>query len=216
MIDRIDPSRAIAPLALACAAACLTLAPGVARAQLLDELELRREGADAVVQVRLQTLVRYGRSVSTRSGDLFQVYFDAPDLRDAVIQPSQRRLQVDGLPTLTVNEEPLLGSLNQRKLIVRVDPAVRLRVRSGRDNRSIELVLPGLGSRVKGAAAAQRPAAPEAAGEPVGVALPQAPSTSAEIVAIVAPVSRWTSSVWRSACSSITLVRSPIRPLCAA
>ena len=163
MIDRIDPSRAIAPLALACAAACLTLAPGVARAQLLDELELRREGADAVVQVRLQTLVRYGRSVSTRSGDLFQVYFDAPDLRDAVIQPSQRRLQVEGLPTLTVNEEPLLGSLNQRKLIVRVDPAVRLRVRSGRDNRSIELVLPGLGSRVKGAAAAQRPAAPEAA-----------------------------------------------------
>lgn len=162
MIDRTDPSRALAPLALACAAACLALAPSVSRAQLLDELELRREGADAVVQVRLQTLVRYGRSVSTRSGDLFQIYFDAPDLRDAAIQPSQRRLQAgNGLPTLTVNEEPLLGSLNQRKLVVRVDPAVRLRVRSGRDNRSIELVLPGLGSRVKAGPAAARPSTPE-------------------------------------------------------
>ncbi|MDP4302170.1 hypothetical protein [Leptothrix discophora] len=159
MIHRPDPTRALAPLALACVAACLTLAPSVARAQLLDDLELRREGADAIVQVRLLTPVRYGRSVSTRNGDLFQVYFDAPDLRDATIQPSQRRLEAsNGLPALTVNEEPLLGSLTQRKLVVRVDPAVRLRVRSGRDNRSIELVLPGLGPKVRTAGAAPVPA----------------------------------------------------------
>ncbi|RZS58228.1 tetratricopeptide repeat protein [Sphaerotilus mobilis] len=163
MIHRQEPHRALAPLAplaLACVVACLTLAPSVARAQLLDELELRREGADAIVQVRLQTLVRYGRSVSTRSGDLFQIYFDAPDLRDAAIQPSQRRLQaINGLPTLTVNEEPLLGSVTQRKLVVRIDPATRMRVRAGRDNRSIELVLPGLGARVKAAPTASAPAA---------------------------------------------------------
>ena len=57
-----------------------------------------------------------------------------PWIRDVQLAAaSQRRLDGgNGLPTLTVQEEPLLGSVTQRKLVVQVDPAVRLRVRAGR------------------------------------------------------------------------------------
>lgn len=148
---------ALVPLA---AAICLFAATTAVRAQVLDDVELRREGADAVAQVRLTVPVRYVRSVSSRTGELAQAYYEVlegPGAQGAPQLPAERRIAGGGgLPTLTISDEPVGGSATERKLVIRTSPPSRLRVRAGRDNRSIEVVLDGLGAQV-------RPAVPVAA-----------------------------------------------------
>jgi hypothetical protein len=154
-----SPCRPPALLPLA-AAVCLFVASTAVRAQLLDDIEMRREGADATVQVRFIVPVRYVRSVTSRSGELTQAYYEVLERTGAqgVPQlPAERRFAGGGgLPTLTISDEPVGGSSTERKLVIRTSPPSRLRMRAGRDNRSIDVVLEGLGTQV-------RPAVPVAA-----------------------------------------------------
>lgn len=141
---------ALLPLA---AAICLFAASTTVRAQVLDDVELRREGADAVLQVRFVVPVRYVRNVTSRTGELAQAYYEV--LERAGAQggpqlPAERRIAGGGgLPTLTISDEPVGGSTSERKLVIRTSPPSRLRVRAGRDNRSVEVVLDGLGAQVQ-------------------------------------------------------------------
>jgi tetratricopeptide (TPR) repeat protein len=149
-VTRTAPT--LVPLALAACFACL--APSV-QAQLIDDVEVRREGADAVVRMRFTTPVRYLRSVSTRNGELTQAYYELLDVQGvhAPLVPGERRVAGGGgLPQLTVTDEALGASDTERKLVIRLAPPARMRVRAGRDNRSIEAVLIGLGAQVKPAA----------------------------------------------------------------
>ncbi len=144
--------RAIALLLLAAAAS------GV-RAQLIEDLELRREGADAVLHIRFVSPVQFRRAVAASSQDLVQAFYDVLPAGDELnLITSERRLAgANGLPDIRITDEAVNRANLSRKLVIRFSAPTASRVRAGRGNRSIDLVLPGRASQVPVAA----PAAPE-------------------------------------------------------
>ena len=68
--------------ALRLSALALALFSAAAQAQLVEYVELRRDGDDVVVQVQFVTPVQYLRSLSASSGDLGQIYYDVLPTRD--------------------------------------------------------------------------------------------------------------------------------------
>ncbi|MBX3606628.1 MAG: hypothetical protein KF788_15220 [Piscinibacter sp.] len=132
------------------------LAAAAAQAQLVDEVDFRREGADAVLQIRFATPVLYRRANVPRAGDTVQIYYDllnpAEGLKDV---PSERRVAGGGaMPDIFVLDEATPRRTRDRRLLVRLSSAVPLRVRAGRGERQIELVLPGLGTAIPAPAVA--------------------------------------------------------------
>lgn len=128
-----------------------------ASAQLIDDVEVRRDGDDAVVAIRFVTPVRYTRNVSPRANDLTQVFYEVIDSRGVanLLQSGQRRLAGgNGLPALSITDELDSGS-TKRKLVVHFAGETSFKVRAGRNNRSIDIVLTGQGAAV-------RPAVPTA------------------------------------------------------
>ena len=130
-----------------------------AHAQFIDDVELRQEGANAVLQVRFVTPVLYSKSISARASDLVQAFYTLLPTRDQISDViSERRLAAAGdIPSISVTDESdnsTAQANSSRKLVIRFAAPVRFRVRAGRDNRSIEVVFEGLGSSVRMAAAA--------------------------------------------------------------
>lgn len=143
------------------AAVCTVLcaASPWASAQLIEDVDVRRDGDDAVMAIRFVTPVRYTRNVAPRANDLTQVFYEVVDTRGVanLLQSGQRRLAGgNGLTALTITDE-LDGQLGpgKRKLVVRFGGETRFKVRAGRTNRSIDIVLTGQGAAV-------RPAVPTA------------------------------------------------------
>jgi tetratricopeptide (TPR) repeat protein len=133
-----------------------------AHAQFIDDVELRQEGANAVLQVRFVTPVLYSKSISARASDLVQAFYTVLPTRDQISDViSERRLAAAGdIPSVAVTDESdnsTAQANSSRKLVIRFAAPVRFRVRAGRDNRSIEVVFEGLGSSVRMAAAAPMP-----------------------------------------------------------
>lgn len=150
------------------AAALLGLLAPWAQAQMIDEAELRAEGADAVLSVRMTTSVQYLRSVAARSLDLVQAFYNITPSRDPAkpLEGERRRLAALGsLPEITITDEEDKGRPG-RKLVVRFSTAQRFTVRQGRGNNTIDVVIQGLGDAVRAAEALPRPAA-EGAGKTV-------------------------------------------------
>lgn len=143
--------RAVALLLLAAAAS------GV-RAQLIEDVDLRREGADAVLQIRFVSPVQFRRAVAA-SQDLVQAYYDVLPAGDELhLITSERRLAAaNGLPGIRITDESVNRANLSRRLVIRFSAPTASRVRAGRGNRSIDLVLPGRAPQVPVAA----PAAPE-------------------------------------------------------
>lgn len=139
-------------------------AASVAQAQLIEDVDVRREGSNAVVQVRFVTPVQFRRSTSARANDLTQAFYDVLPTRDVLsLVPAQRRLAAQGgLPEITVTDEAVGRAELSRRLIIRLGSAARFTVRAGKGNRTIELVLDGLGEAVKPPA----PAAAQPLAEP--------------------------------------------------
>jgi len=136
-----------------------------AQAQVMDELEWRKDGANAVAEIRFVTPVQYSRSTIARSGDLVQVFYRVLPRRETLqLESSERRLAGGGqIPSLSVRDvsasDALPTSVN-RKLVINLTSFAKFRVRPGRTNRSIELVLTGLGDSVPEAIAASAKARP--------------------------------------------------------
>ncbi len=143
------------------AAALLALAAGAAQAQLIDDVDLRREGADAVLQIRFVTPVQYRRVNVPRAGDTAQIHYDLVTLAEGLQDvPSERRVAAGGaLPDLTVYDEAAPKRLRDRRLLLRLSRAVPFKVRAGRGDRQIEVVFSGLGEAVPATTTAT-PAAP--------------------------------------------------------
>lgn len=140
------------------ALACSLMAAAGAQAQLIEEVEWRTEGNNAVAAVRFVAPVQYVRAVPARSRDLVQAFYTVLPSRDPV-SPVDGQRQIlrgaDGLPTVTVTDE-VDKDQTRRKLVIRFDVPTRFSVRAGRSNRSIEIVFDGLGA--VGRAQAERPA----------------------------------------------------------
>jgi hypothetical protein len=125
-----------------------------AHAQFIDDVELRQEDANAVLQVRFVTPVLYSKSISARASDLVQAFYTVLPTRDQINDViSERRLAAAGdIPSIVVTDEgdnSTMQANSSRKLVIRFAAPVRFRVRAGRDNRSIEFVLDGLGASAK-------------------------------------------------------------------
>ncbi len=155
------------------AAACVCAAfAASAQAQVLDELELRQEGNNAVVQIRFVTPVQYSRSIAARASDLVQVFYKVlPTRMPLQLSSSERRLPGAGaIPAIEVRDGSAVNTTadsTNRKLVVRFGAATPYTVRAGRDRNSIEVVLVGKGSSVKEALIAKLNAA---APQPTAVA----------------------------------------------
>jgi tetratricopeptide (TPR) repeat protein len=128
----------------------LALCASWAQAQVIDDVEIRRDGADAVVQVRFVAPVQYLRSVISRSGDLAQAFYNVLPRREPLtfIAGERRLVGGDGLPKVTITDESVGRSQQSRKLVVALSETTRMRVRAGRNNRSIDFVLEGQGAAI--------------------------------------------------------------------
>ncbi|WP_284619041.1 tetratricopeptide repeat protein [Aquabacterium humicola] len=178
---------------LPCAfAAPLLFAAGAACSQVIDEVDIRREGDDAVLQVRFATEVQFQRSATTRSGDLTQVVYSllTTTNRQLATPMQARRLRAAaGVPEIELTDEADRSEPGDqlRRLVLRFGEPVQLRVRAGRGNRAIDVVLTGKGRGLPlpaspaARAAPARPPAPAPA--PVPAPAPTAAPTTAPITA---------------------------------
>lgn len=139
-----------------------------AQAQVLDDVEARRDGRDAVVTVRFAAPVQLVRTVSARSGDLAQVYYDILATGEA-LNPvtSERRVPLPRGGFLVLLTDEASGNAERsRKLVLRFSTATALVARPGQGNRSIELVLANQADALAPATPAASTAPPPAAPEP--------------------------------------------------
>ncbi len=121
----------------------------VANAQFIDQFNVRREGDNAVLQLRFATEVQFQRTVTTRSGDVTLIFYMPVTLANEDLRGSQNwRLGAkQGLPQLDLTDENERGARG-RKITLRTPSGTRLHVRAGAGNRSIEIVLEGAGPGV--------------------------------------------------------------------
>ena len=126
------------------------IASASARAQLLEDLDLRREGADAVLQVRFNTPIQFRLALVGQSSDTAQAFYDVLSIRDlADVVPSERRIRGGGaMPDIIVSDEGARRELLGRKLVLRLSKPTPMKIRAGKGDRSIELVLDGLGASI--------------------------------------------------------------------
>lgn len=144
----------IAPVAIS------TICP-VAMAQFIEDVEVRQEGPNAVANIRFVTAVQLQKVTTSRGRDVGQAFYNVLPTRDA-FNPigAQRRIPASGsIPEITITDESVGRSNLGRKLIVRLSKAVPFRIRAGKGNRSIEVVLAGLGDSVRLAPVPETPAA---------------------------------------------------------
>lgn len=163
-----------------------------AQAQVIDDVELRQEGANAIVQIKMVTPVQYSRSVAARASDLVQAFYTVLPTRTPItLESSERRLTGGGvIPSIIVRDESATNTSQtsaSRKLVVRFATPIRFKVRVGPSGRSIELVLEGLGESVKAAQLANTkmvPTTPAALG-PVSPATQAANDTDTAAAALL-------------------------------
>lgn len=133
-------------------ATALLIVAACARAQVIDAIDVRREGADAVIQVRFATEVQFLRAITTRSNDLLVISYALVSAFDSQLRSSegQRLGAPQGLPILRIADEAESGERN-RRLVLRFAEPTKARARAGEGNRAIEIVLEGQGAKVEAA-----------------------------------------------------------------
>lgn len=173
-------------------AACICAGfAATANAQFLEEVELRREGADAVAHIKFVTPVQYSRSVSAPVSDLVQVFYNVLPSRDQISDiASERRLPAVGaIPSIIISDEAVNNAVQanvNRKLVIRFGAPVKFLVHTDQDNRIIEIVLVGLGSSVAAAAGNMEihaPSALEQSGPPGPVASADVEASATKLLA---------------------------------
>jgi tetratricopeptide (TPR) repeat protein len=123
----------------------------VANAQLMEDIDFRREGENAVVQIRFVAPVQYQRAVVTKSADLVQVFYNilpSPEAVPTLI--GERRASSDkDLPQFVITDEAISrDNLNKRKLLIRFNEPTHFKIRAGKSKESLEIVLEGYGALV--------------------------------------------------------------------
>ncbi|MBI2732539.1 MAG: tetratricopeptide repeat protein [Aquabacterium sp.] len=146
-------------------AALIALSTWSAHAEIMDDIDVRRDGNNAVVQIRLSNPVSLLRSTLSRSKDLTQAYYQVrpTDVPPVYVAGERRVVKTEGLPTLTIEDEPVradkLDDVN-RRLVISLSQSTPFKVRTGKGDRTIEVVLEGLGAAVKQTSIRQTEAAP--------------------------------------------------------
>ncbi|WP_422565768.1 tetratricopeptide repeat protein [Ideonella sp.] len=131
-----------------------------AQAQVIEDVELRRDGANVVMTVRMAQPIQFRRSVNSATDELVQVYYDIVPGRERpqFIEGERKVLGGGALPRISVSEDGGGAALTDRKLVIRLDRPLRMRARAGRDSRSLEVQIDGLGEAYGNAQTGQVPA----------------------------------------------------------
>jgi tetratricopeptide (TPR) repeat protein len=127
---------------------CSTAAFG----QLLDDVDFRRDGNDAVVRIHFGLPIQYTRSVTAKSGDLTQIFYTVVPTanRPTEVVGERRIVGGNGLPKMVVTDEAIVsGDPFKRKVLVEFETATPFTVRAGRSPGNLEIVLTGLGAQVR-------------------------------------------------------------------
>lgn len=122
----------------------------IAQAQMIDDVELRRDGNHAVVQIHFVAPVQLQRVVAMRSGDLVQVYYNITSSPATLnlVRTERRVDDVQGLPKIIITDDDDGRNAANRQLLLRFSEPTRQRVRAGRDSQTLEIVLEGRGAAV--------------------------------------------------------------------
>ncbi len=132
----------------------------VAFGQLLDDVDFRREGNDAVVRIHFGLPIQYQRSIAAKSGDLVQVFYNVlpTSERPTEVVGERRVVGGSGLPKMVVTDEAIAtNDPFKRKVLIQFEVPTQFTVRSSRNKQeNLEIVLQGLGSQVRGKDLPQR------------------------------------------------------------
>jgi tetratricopeptide (TPR) repeat protein len=123
-------------------------------AQLIEDIDTKSVGNNAVTQIRFVAPVQFQRSVVAKSGDLVQIFYNiTPNVEVTPTVTGERRtLSGNGLPEMVVTDEAVSrDNINQRKLLIRFITPTKFKVRAGPSSALLELVLEGWGDKVKAA-----------------------------------------------------------------
>ncbi len=138
----------------------LLLLAGGARGEVLEELEVRAEGPDAVVRVKFAARVQYLRHAPLQRASLVEVSFQfVSGARESNIEEHRALRGRGSLPNVRVTYPVQVGSPIKR-LKVEFSREVEFLIGAGQDNRELEIVIVGAGKDAQAARSA--PPAPPA------------------------------------------------------
>jgi hypothetical protein len=135
---------------------CLYLHYADASAQVLDTLEVWRQGDSAVIEANFSRPVFYVRHFPRESGETLQIYLRVPVVlsepgqREIPVRKSFKAPPVDHLPLQDVTYEAT--GVEGPRLIVRFTRPVQYSIEKGHNDRSIRIIV-----RVGAAPAAPKP-----------------------------------------------------------
>ena len=95
----------------------------LAQAQLLDDIEIKSDGKDAVAMIRFSSPVQFQRAIAAKSGDLVQIFYNILPRKDSSLAlVGERRIAGgNGLPQLVFTDEAVSSDdIFKRKLLVRL------------------------------------------------------------------------------------------------
>jgi hypothetical protein len=121
-------------------AALLALCACAVQAEIMDDVEVRREGNNAVLMIRMTTPMTLVRSTVSRSKDLTQAYYRIKSTteRPQFVEGERRIVEVDGLPVVTIVDEPVRTDFLRdpnRRLVIAFSRAAKFKVRAGKGDR---------------------------------------------------------------------------------
>jgi tetratricopeptide (TPR) repeat protein len=173
-------------------AACVLFGAATARAEVLDDVELRADGNDAVVRISFGVRVQYMGHAPLDRADLVEISFllVSNNAQQTTVEEFRRLPAVGTFPAVSINYPVQLVSSTKR-IKVQFARSVRFRVRPGRDNRSLEIVIPGGAAEMARAAPAAAPPpapAPKPEAVPPPAVKPVPPPAAPAPAPIVVPV----------------------------
>ena len=154
-----------------------------AQAQLIDEVDLRKDGANAIATVRFVVPIQYRRTVTSRAGDLGQIFYNVLPARETPSLAAGQRKTIggDGASKIVISDETVDGTSLNRKLVIQFASPTRYSVRAGRGNKSIEIIIEGMGPVVQVPSIPAIPTRAENAARPYFVTIPASADPNASI-----------------------------------
>ena len=92
----------------------------VANAQLIEDVEVRRDGANAIASIRFVVPIQYRRTFTSRAGNLGQVFYNVLPARDnpSLLAGQRKIISGDGLPQIVITDETMDSTSLNRKLVI--------------------------------------------------------------------------------------------------
>jgi hypothetical protein len=129
---------------------------------IVDQVQVRRVGEDAVLELQFTTEVQYQRLIATAAGDTIVIAYQLVSMTNREVGPGSQLLALDhlrGLDRVRLTDEPAQGD-RERRLVLRLGSASGVSARSGSDGRRLTIVLAGRGASLEDAPASVAEAAP--------------------------------------------------------